>query len=216
VLELEWGLQALENRDCSSDRLMPTQFNLGLSPWLDVRLGWNGPLQRRDSGGEVTNGASDWMAGGQGLFLRQAKAGLDLGFSYWHKVPATDSRRGLCSGRHDDSLVLTASRTHRGVVVDVNAGFNWIGRCGGPGRVRQGVASLAVTVVPARDWNLTLDTCALAATELGPRTVSSILAMSRNVGPNLCLDAAVEAGLTRKAPRLALNLGLVWRLGRLW
>lgn len=74
--------------------------------------------------------------------------------------------------------------------------------------------SLAVTCALSPGWNLTLDTYALAATELNARAVSSILALSRDLTPNLCADVGVEAGLTQGAPRLSLNAGLAWRIGR--
>lgn len=216
VLELEFGAQRIYNRDRSNDTLLPTQLNLGICEWFDVRIGWGGPVLRKDSQGQLAEGSSDPVIGSQALFLRQDTAGLDLGLAYWHKFPRASTEKGICTGKHDDTLLITASRTFGRWALDLNAGANWIGRPEGEGRVRQAAGSLSVTYALASGWNLTLDTYALAATELNDRAVSSILALSRDITPNLCMDVGVEVGLTQGAPRMSLNAGLVWRLGQLW
>ena len=216
VLELEFGGQKIYNRDRSEALLLPTQLNLGLSGRLDVRIGWGGPMTLKDAEGNPTSGGTDPVLGFQALGLSQDQSGVDLGLAYWHKVPRASVEKGLGSAKHDDTALVTLSRAGGRWAVDVNAGANWIGCQGQDYRVRQGVLSCTVTMAPAEGWNLSLDTYAFAGTELGPRVVSSILAASREITPNLTVDVAVEAGLTRSAPRLALSAGLVWRLGRLW
>jgi hypothetical protein len=216
VLELEFGVQRIYNRDRSNDTLLPAQLNLGICEWFDVRIGWGGPVLRKDSQGQLAEGSSDPVFGSQALILKQDTAGVDLGLAYWHKLPRASTEKGICTGKHDDALLITASRAIGRWALDLNAGANWIGRPEGEGRVRQAAGSLSVTCALASGWNLTLDTYALAATELNDRAVSSILALSRDITPNLCMDVGVEAGLTQGAPRMSLNAGLVWRLGRLW
>lgn len=216
VLELEFGAQRIYNRDQSRDSLYPTQLNLGICEWFDIRVGWGGPVLRKDSQGALAEGTSDPVFGSQAQFLKQDTAGVDLGLAYWHKLPRSRTEAGIGTGKHDDTLLLTASRTFGRWALDLNAGANWIGRPEGEGRVRQAAGSLAITYAVSSGWNLTLDTYALAATELNARAVSSILAVSRDITPNLCVDLGIEAGLTQGAPRMSINAGFVWRLGRLW
>lgn len=216
VLELEFGAQRIYNRDQSRDSLFPVQLNLGICEWFDIRMGWGGPVLRKDSQGALAEGNSDPVFGSQAQFLKQDTAGVDLGLAYWHKLPRSSTDTGIGTGKHDDTLLLTASRTFGRWALDLNAGANWIGRPEGEGRVRQAAGSLSITYAVAPGWNLTLDTYALASTELNERAVSSILAISRDITPNLCVDLGIEAGLTQGAPRMSLNAGFVWRLGRLW
>lgn len=216
IVELELGAQRISNRDGSEDRFVPTQLNFGINSWFDLRVGWSGPALRKDSQGEQKVGGSDPVFGGQVLFLSQARSGVDLGLAHWHKLPRASVAKGIGTGRHDDTLLVTASRTLGRWALDLNAGANWIGRRSGEGRVRQAVISLAVTYAATSAWNLTLDTYALAATELGPQALSSVLAVRRDLTPDLCVDCGVEVGHTQGAPRLSLNAGLVWRLGRLF
>lgn len=216
VLEVETGAQLLLNRDRGSDESFPFQLNLGIWNGFDLRAGWSGPTLRKDAQGEVRTGGGDPVLGAQVLALRQDQVGLDLGLAYWHKVPRASVAKGIGTGRHDDTLLVAASRVMGRWGVDANVGMGWIGDPDGPGRVRQGALSLAVTCALAPSWNLTLDTYALAGTDVGPRAVSSILAVSCDVSPWLCVDAGLEVGLTQGAPRMSFNAGLVWRVGRLW
>ena len=216
VMMLDAGYQTARFRDGSQAQQFPTQVDLGICQWFDLRVDWNGPTTLKDPQGDNQSGGADPLFGGQFQALRQEKAGLDLGLAYWHKLPRASVEKGIGTGKADDTLLLTASRTLGSWEFDLNAGANWLGRQEAPGAVRQGVVSLAATRAFAPGWNLSLDTFALAATELGPRSVTSIMAVSRDLTPHLTVDLGLEAGLTRSAERMAIDAGLVWRMGRLW
>jgi hypothetical protein len=216
VAMLNLGFQSTYERDKSEARCFPSQLALGLTSWIDVRVAWSGLNTVKDPDGHSESGGGDPQIGSQLQFLRQDRAGLDLGLAYWHKLPRASVDKGIGSGKADDTLLATASRIDGPWQLDLNAGANWIGRQEGDGRVREGVVSLAVTRGLAPDWSASLDTYAVAGTELGPRTVASILAVNWQVHPRLTVDLGVEAGLTRSAQRFAIDAGLVWRVGRLW
>lgn len=215
VVNLNAGFQESYGRDSSEARRYPTQLALGVSQWFDLRLAWSGPTTLKDAEGS-RSGGGDPLFGGQAQFLRQEAADLDLGLAYWHKLPRASVEKGIGTGRADDTVLLTASRTQGCWEFDLNAGANWLGRQEAPGAVRQGVVSLAVTRGFAPGWSLSLDTFALAATERGPRSVTSIMALSRDLTPHLTADLGLEAGLTRSAERMAIDAGVIWRMGRLW
>jgi hypothetical protein len=216
VANLNLGVQSGYGWDGSEARRFPSQLALGVLPWLDLRVAWSGPTALRDADGVRQSGPGDPLVGGQVQALFQDRAGLDLGLAYWHKLPRASVQKGIGTGKADDTLVLAASRTAGSWEVDLNAGATWLGRPEGDGRVRQGIASLAVTRAFAPGWSASLEASAQAGTELGPRSAASILAVSRDLTPNLTADVGVEAGLTRSAQRLAVHAGVVWRLGRLW
>jgi len=215
VLQFNAGTQTRYGRDGSEAMAFPAEVFLGITSWFDLRAAWNGPTSLKDPQGSSQSGGADPLFGSQIQALHQEKAGLDLGLAYWHKLPRASVEKGIGSGKADDTLLLTASRTIGCWEFDLNAGANWLGRPGADSRSRQGVGSLAVTRAFGA-WNASLDTFALAATGAGPRTVTSILAVGRDISPRLCLDLGAEAGLTRGAERLALDAGLVWRIGHLW
>ena len=116
VLELEVGVQRISNRNRSEDTCFPVQLNLGVSTWFDLRFGWSGPMLRRDSQGDSHQGGGDPVVGGQALLLNQGTEGLDLGLAYWHKVPRASVSKGIGTGKHDDTLLLTASQPLHAVV----------------------------------------------------------------------------------------------------
>ena len=216
VLQFQAGTQTSHGRDGSRAQRFPTQVDLGICRWFDLRASWNGPTTLRDPQGASQSGGADPLLGGQFQGLHQDKAGLDLGLAYWHKLPRASVEKGIGTGKGDDTLLLTASRIAGNWEFDLNGGADWLGKPDDGGHARQGVISLAVTRALAPGWNASLDTYALGATDLGQRTVTSILAVSRDITPSLTLDLGVEAGLTRSAERLVLDAGLVWRVGRLW
>jgi hypothetical protein len=216
VLNLNLGVQSGYGWDGSEARRFPSQLALGVLPWLDLRVAWSGPNALKDADGNLQSGPGDPLVGGQVQALFQDKAGLDLGLAYWHKLPRASVLKGIGTGKADDTLVLAASRTTGPWEFDLNAGANWLGRTEGDGRVRQGIASLAVTHALAPGWCASLEASAQAATELGPRSATSILAVSRDLTPDLTADLGVEAGLTRSAQRMAIHAGIVWRVGKLW
>jgi hypothetical protein len=216
VLVLNAGVQAADGRDGSSARRFPLQLALGVAPWLDLRVAWSGPNHLVDAGGASQDGPGDPLFGGQLQFLRQEAAGLDLGLACWHKLPRASVLKGIGTGKADDTLVVTGSRTAGPWEVDANAGANWLGRAEAPGRIRQGVASLAVTRALAPGWSVSLDNSLVAGSEAGPRGATSLLAVSRDLGADVTVDLGVEAGLSRDAERFAVDAGLVWRMGQLW
>jgi hypothetical protein len=205
VLQLNAGTQTSFDRDGSRAQRFPTQLDLGICQWFDLRASWNGPTTLRNPQGTSVTGGADPMLGGQFQALRQEKAGLDLGLAYWHKLPRASVEKGIGTGKADDTLLLTASHASGAWELDMNAGANWLGQADGGSRERQGVLSLAVTRNVAPGWNVSLDTYALAATAMVPRTVTSIMAVSRDLSPSLVLDLGTEAGLTRAAERWALD-----------
>ncbi len=213
AVELEAGLQGIAHRDGTRHGTLPFQFNVGLTEWFDLRIGSSGHNLVRDPLGQDLQGCGDPLLGGQVLLARQASAGLDVGVAVWHKFAVSRPRSCIASGGTDDTAFLVLSRASGRWAFDLNAGANWLGDRAG-GRLRQAALSCTATCAFAPGWNLSLDTYALAATRASRRTVSSILALSRDLGPDLTVDAAVEAGWTREAPRLALNVGMVWRIGR--
>lgn len=216
VLELELGGQKIYNQDGTSDRNIPAQLNMGICEWFDVRLGWGGPTLRKDAQGLLQELNPDPVFGSQIQCLKQDKAGVDMGIAWWHKVPVGNVAKGASTGKHDDTLLLTLSKNIGRWAFDLNAGANFIGRPEGSGRVRQEAVSLAITYAVAPKWNITLDTYHLSKTELGEAAFSSILAVSREITPDLTVDVGFEFGHTDGAPKRSLNVGLVWRFGKLW
>lgn len=216
VMMVNAGSQTSHGRDGSQAQRFPVQVDLGICQWFDLRVSWSGPTTLKDAQGASQSGGADPLFGGQFQGLHQDQAGVDLGLAYWHKLPRASVEKGIGTGKADDTLMVTASRTSGAWEFDMNGGANWLGQRDADGRIRQGVISLAVTRALGSGWNVSLDNVALAAAGSSPRSITSILAVSRDISPSLCLDLGVEAGLTRSAERLALDAGLVWRVGRLW
>jgi len=216
VLEMELGAQQVFGRDRTQGGNITAQLNLGLTHWLDLRCGWTGYTWWRNRAGDGDRGASDPYIGGQVLFAGQDKAGADIGLVYSHVLPRADATRGLGTGMHQDTLLVSLSRSFGQWSLDFNAGFNRTRQPETLQKVNQALGSLAVTYAPALGWNLTLDTYAVPKSDLGEREVGNILAASCALSERLKVDMSLERGWSDAAPRWALNAGLVYRIGHLW
>nr|WP_320131254.1 transporter [uncultured Holophaga sp.] len=216
VLQLELGATQVRAKDESREGGITAQFDLGVCSWLDLRFGWNAHAWNRSSDGDSNRGVSDPYIGGQLLFAAQDKAGIDLGLAYSHVIPRASEAKGLSSGFHEDTLLVTMSRAMGRWALDANAGVTRTRVEDGSRKATQKVGSLAVTYAPAAGWNLTLDHYGVAKSDLGDRELGSILALSCEVSDRLTVDMSVEHGWAEASPRYALNAGLVYRIGKLW
>lgn len=161
-------------------------------------------------------GGSDPYIGAQVLFVDQDKAGIDLGLAYSHLIPRASVRKGLSSGHHEDTLLLTATRSMGRWSVDANAGVVRTRVEDGSRKETQKLGSFAITYAPSQGWNLTLDTYGVAKSDLGDREFGNILAASYAVSDRLTVDMSVERGWAEASPRFAFNAGLIYRIGKLW
>ncbi|MBP1627629.1 MAG: hypothetical protein H6Q00_2104 [Holophagaceae bacterium] len=216
VLAVELGANQTYNRDHSQDGAINAQLDLGITSWLDLRFGWTAPAWWRDRDGHGESGVSDPYIGGQLLFASQDKVGADIGLVYSHLLPRASVGKGLSAGFHQDTLLLSVSRTMGRWGLDINAGFNRTTNPDTRHKVNQPQGSVAITYAPAQGWNLTLDTYAIPKTDLGEREVGNILAASYDISDRLTVDMSVERGWTDASPRFAINAGLVYRIGKVW
>ncbi|WP_005037033.1 transporter [Holophaga foetida] len=216
VLELELGGSQSYGKDHTREGGIAAQFNLGLSSWLDLRLGWTARAWNRDADGQGNDGVSDPYIGGQVLFAGQDKTGADIGLAYSHLMPRASVSKGLSSGYHEDTLLFTISRSMGRWALDANAGVARTRVEDGSRKANQKVGSVAITYAPAQGWNLTLDTYGVAKSDLGDRELGSILAASCDINDKLTVDMSVERGWADASPRFAFNAGLIYRIGKLW
>jgi len=214
-LDLELGGSQYFGKDGSREGGMNAQLDLGLSSWLDLRIGWTGHTWWQAEGRQE-EGPGDPYIGGQLLLASQDKAGLGLGLAYSHLLPRGDADKGLSSGFHEDTLLLQVGRSLGRWALDANLGIHRTKNPETLQRVNQKVGSFAITYAPANKWNLTLDTHGVAKSELGDRELGSILALGHDLGERLKVDLSVERGWAQASPRFAFNAGLIYRIGKIW
>ena len=215
-LNLEGGVQAVRFRDGATSRDIPTQLLLGLLPRLEFHVFWTGWCRQTSPEAETRAGATDPWLGLQAQFLDQASRGVDLALGYWHRFPRTSPEGGIGDGCHEDQVFLALSRRQGPFLLDVNLLQNLLPASEGQDRLRQGGVSACLTWSPHANLHLSAEVYALEGTRRGPRVVSNLWSVAYAWNERLTLDAGIDLGLSREAPRHTVFLGLSWSFGRVF
>lgn len=213
-LELETGLLDSLDRDGGRTAGTPTLLKWGLGRDVELRLASPGWLRLRPSDSPAAQGPGDLGLGVQWCVRHQGWLGMDYAIQAAHTFPTASAARGLGNGAPIDLLMLLGSRDLGAWHLDLNALENFVGQPGAPARLRQPAATAALSRSLTEAWSLTGEVYAIGGTGLGPRVVSNLWAVGYKVSPGLVLDASVDVGLTRGAPKLTAQAGLTVALGR--
>lgn len=228
VAELEFGLQQSLPGDGSRSDTQPTLLKLGLTEHVELRLGWNGVERDRAPDGSSVSGGTDPSLGFTWRFLDQGAFGADVALSAYRTLPRASVAKGLGTGTADMQAALLMSKDFGDLHADLNVLETWAGRAGGGraeggragggqtggGHARQPAAALAFGYRLRGPWSLGAELYAIGASAAGPRTVSTLWNLACQVSSRLVLDAGVDRGLNRDAPRWNRFVGLTWGVGR--
>ena len=227
AVALELGGDQLYLKDDSRIGAITAQLDLGLTSWVDLRCGWRAYAWNYAVDGDSNQGLSDLYVGGQLLFLKQNKIGMDLGLVYRHTIPRGAAEKGLSTGFHEDLLQMVFSRSMGPWAVDANLGLKRTQvdvsthEHGTERRnVTRNMASCAVIFAPAQDWNVLLDHYFVSKSNLDlpndEQEFATVLGLAYEVNKRLRLDATVLHGWTDAAPDFAFSAGLIYQFGQLW
>lgn len=216
LVELEWGLQRSAFREGGSSFGTPTLLKLGLVKDLELRLFAPTYLRLAPTNGPSAVGSGDFNLAVQWCYLHDGLFGLDQAVQVAHTFATAPSAAGLGNGAPIDTLTLLFSRDAGPYHVDVNLLESWIGLSpnAGGGRTRQAAGTVCITRNLTEAWSITGEVYALQATPLNARIVSNLWAVAYKVSKRLVLDAGVDVGLSRGAPRYTVFTGLTVGLAR--
>ncbi|MFN8011349.1 MAG: hypothetical protein U0P81_08085 [Holophagaceae bacterium] len=213
VAELEFGLQQSLPGDGSRSDTQPTLLKVGLTEHVELRLGWNGLARIRSAEGATATGGTDPSLGFTWRVLDQGTFGTDVALSAYGTWPRASVAKGIGTGTADREAALLVSKDFGDLHGDLNVLETWVGRAGG-GHARQPAAALAFGYRLRGPWSLGAELYAIGASAAGPRTVSTLWNLACQVSSRLVLDAGVDRGLNRDAPRWNRFVGLTWGVGR--
>lgn len=212
VAELEFGLQQSLPGDGGRSDTQPTLLKLGLTEHVELRLGWNGITRKRSADGGRTTGGTDPSLGLTWRLLDQGAFGADVALSAYRTWPRASVAKGIGSGTADQEAAILVSKDFGDLHTDLNFLETWAGQPGG-GHARQPAAALAFGYKLRGPWSLGAELYAIGASAAGPRTLSTLWNLAFQVSSRLVLDAGVDRGLNRDAPRWNRFVGLTWGAG---
>lgn len=193
----------------------PFTARLGITEWLEGRIGTDGLLTQSDGATTVT-GIGNLQLGAK-LRLWADPGGIPvLSVLPTITVPTASADKGLGSGDPDFTMaLLTGTDLGRRAHVDVNYGIGSIGAGGGRPHFMQHLASISGSLSAGR-WNPYAEAFWFSRQEVDGGAMTSVDAGAiYMVSPRLALDAGAQLGVSRDAPDLAVFGGISFVVGDL-
>jgi hypothetical protein len=214
LLQLEFGGMytrvAVGQRNLGS----PVTARLGLTEWLEARVGADGLLSQVDSNSRATGFGNVQL--GAKLRLWADPGGIPvLSILPTVNLPTASVEKGLGSGDADYTVaLLTGTDFLKRAHIDVNYGIGAIGAGGGQPHFVQHLVSASASVSAGEQWDPYAEVFWFSRQDVDGGAMTAIdLGAIYTINPRLALDGGAQFGLSRAAPNLAVFGGVSIVLG---
>lgn len=187
----------------------PVTARVGLTEWLEARIGADGLLSQVDGGARAT-GFGNVQVGAK-LRLWADPGGIPvLSILPTVNLPTASVDKGLGSGDADYTVVLLTgtdflTRGH----IDFNYGIGAIGAGGGRPHFVQHLASASASVAATEAWNPYAEVFWFSRQDPDAGAVTAVdVGAIYTVNPRLALDGGMQFGLSQAAPGVAAFAGI--------
>jgi hypothetical protein len=209
VLQLELG--GIYTRVTTSARAAgtPITARVGLTDWLEARVGSDGFLTQTDGSGRAS-GLGNVQAGAK-IRLWADPGGVPvLSILPAVNIPAASAAKGLGSGSADYTIaLLTGTDIGRHGHVDVNYGIGAIGAGQNQPHFAQHLVSVSASDAISDDWNPYLEAFWLSRQDADGAAVTSVDAGAiYELGARYAIDGGVQIGVGGNAPGVAVFGGI--------
>ena len=209
LLQIEFG--GLYTRTSATARSWgsPVTARVGLTEWLEARIGTDGWLSQTDASSQAT-GLGNVQVGAK-LRLWADPGGIPvLSILPTVNLPTANADNGLGSGDPDYTVaLLTGTDFLKRGHIDFNYGIGAIGAGGGQPHFVQHLLSASASVAATEAWNPYAEVFWYSRQDpdAGAMTAMDIGAIY-TVNPRLALDGGVQFGLSTAAPGFAGFAGI--------
>lgn len=212
TLGLGLGCHQVTYKGLGDQTYTPGQLMVGLAKGLDLRLFANGLQQMRfEDGTRDRGGFEPWLGLHKSCFV---DGSFNISVGYWHKFPLPEFSRGMGNERHEDQLLILASRTQGKWLVDFNAIVNYLPR-GETGRQLQTGAAFSVTRAMGDKYSLSAGVLRLETLKGYPGVFNSHVSFGWLISPECMVDIGIEHGLNRENKTRAITVGFAYFFGKL-
>jgi hypothetical protein len=199
-------------RDATNQRTGSTPFTVrvGLTNWLEARIGADGVLTQATDGGTRATGFGNVQLGAK-LRLWAKPGGVPvMSVLPTISLPTANADNGLGSGKVDLTIaILTGSNIGSRGHIDFNYGIGTIGGEQGRPRFSQHLVSTSISAAATARWNPYAEVFWFSRTEEDGTSEASVDGGAiYELGPRLGIDAGVQAGIHGPAATFAIFGGL--------
>jgi len=187
----------------------PFTARVGLSEWLEARIGTDGIVMQRDASGRAT-GIGNLQVGAK-LRLWADPGGVPvLSVLPTVNVPTASAEKGLGSGDADYTMaLLSGADIGRHGHVDFNYGIGAIGAGGDAAHFVQHLVSVSASVAASDNWNPYAEAFWFSRQDPdGGAIVAVDVGAIYELGARFAIDGGVQIGVSHGAPDLAAFAGL--------
>jgi len=187
----------------------PVTARVGLTEWLEARIGTDGLLSVVDEGSRAT-GIGNVQLGAK-VRLWADPGGIPvLSILPTVNLPAASAEKGLGSGDADYTVALltgtdVAARGH----VDINYGIGAIGAGGGDPHYLQQLVSVSASLAMTERWNPYFEAFWFSKVDPAGGAMTALdFGAIYTVTPRLAYDAGLQFGVSKAAPGFAVFGGV--------
>lgn len=168
------------------------------------------------TGEPLTHSAGDVQLGIQTVLQHEHESRPGVAVSYYLKLPAASSVKGLGTGHVDHSFTALASKQLGEVTVDANAGYLLAGRTTQAGHASSFFAALAASRNLTKRMGLQGELSGFSRNDAQLGAAFGMGVVTWQANPRLVFDWGVRVGLTHFAPKVGLVAGLAVGLADLY
>lgn len=187
----------------------PLTARVGLTEWLEVRVGTDGLLSQTDREGRRT-GFGNTQIGAKVRLWADPGGVPVLSILPTVNLPTANAERGFGSGDADYTVaLLSGSDIGRHGHVDVNYGIGSLGAGGGRPHVVQHLVSISASLAASDNWNPYVEGFWFSRQDADSGSMAAIDAGAiYEIGSRFAVDGGVQVGLRGGAPDIAAFGGL--------
>jgi hypothetical protein len=214
LLQIEFGGLFTRASGTANAFGSPFTARVGLTEWLEARIGTDGLLTQADDTGRAT-GIGNTQIGAK-LRLWSDPGGVPvLSILPTINVPTASADKGLGSGKADYTVVaLTGTDLGRHAHVDINYGVGAIGSAATDSHFLQQLFSVSASDAISDNWNPYLEVFWFSRQDAAGSGVTSFDGGAiYQIGNRYAVDGGVQFGATANAPRFAVFGGLSMIVG---
>jgi hypothetical protein len=201
IVQVEFGGLYSRNGPGATAANSPLTVRVGLTDWIEARIGTDGVMTQNASGSGATGFGNVQLAAKLRLWAEPGGAPV-LSILPTVNLPTADASRGLGSGDADYTVaVLTGTDFLRRGHVDINYGVGAIGAGQGRPHFVQHLLSASVSEAVTDRWNPYVELFWFSRSDIDGTSVTSLdTGVIYELGSHFALDGGVQFGLGGPSP----------------
>ncbi|MEP7077142.1 MAG: transporter, partial [Acidobacteriota bacterium] len=200
---------------CHIQQDVPLALRFAVRRRILVELDTDSPYSLKDTSRVTESGAGDTQLGIQGVLLTENKSRPGVALAYCIKVPTADEKKGLGTGRVDQSFIGLISKTAGKTTVDFNAIYLLAGNTSDRHHSSSGQAAFAVTENITKRFGVQGEVSGASRNDEQAGAMFGLGVVTYQLNKRTVFDTGLRFGLTPFAPKVGVVAGVTFGIANL-